>query len=226
MLSLRSVSDFDHGSSSIRAFPVKTPARSRAINPPSTVLKENATRTTIRALHTVKPQRNAFPSTPAAKAVNIGGELYPSRSGCDRISHTVRSLSRQPLEYTSGRHTYSCSSSHFGNSSIEFYDQFTQTKHTGVIVKILQLPLEHILQTFFFVQEHLDLPHAEQQKTPYINHPRFLSKVVHAGGSNQFYLVEPKNVITHLTTLTCPIGTFDIPFETWIICWGLNWGRK
>ncbi|KAJ3926077.1 MAG: hypothetical protein NXY57DRAFT_906240 [Lentinula lateritia] len=154
----------------------------------------------------------------------------PFRTYTD-IPHPEYSLVLPPaakrvLNITANKYTYSCFSSHLGNSSIQFYDRFTQTLHTGFIHTILQLPLEGILQSFLLVQEHFSLPPAEEQKAPYIKYPELMTRIVGAAPSNKIFVIEPQHIITHLTTMFQTKGTYGIPFETYVVCWGLNRGRK
>ncbi|KAJ3900013.1 hypothetical protein F5879DRAFT_1018066 [Lentinula edodes] len=146
----------------------------------------------------------------------------PFRTYTD-IPHPEYSLVLPPaakrvLNISANKYTYSCFSSHPGNSSIQFYDRFTQTLHTGFIHTILQLPLEGILQSFLLVQEHFILPLAEEQKAPYIKYPELMTRII--------FVIEPQHIITHLTTMFQTKGTYGIPFETYVVCWGLNRGRK
>ncbi|KAJ4479708.1 hypothetical protein C8J55DRAFT_429196 [Lentinula edodes] len=154
----------------------------------------------------------------------------PFRTYTD-IPHPEYSLvlppaAKRALNISANKYTYSCFSSHLGNSSIQFYDRFTQTLHTGFIHTILQLPLEGILQSFLLVQEHFSLPPAEEQKAPYIKYPELMTRIVGAAPSNKIFVIEPQHIITHLTTLFQTKGTYGIPFETYVVCWGLNRGRK
>ncbi|KAJ3796506.1 hypothetical protein GGU11DRAFT_817043 [Lentinula aff. detonsa] len=127
-------------------------------------------------------------------------------------------VAKRPLDITAGEHTYSCFSSHSGNSSIQFHDRFTQTLHTGFIHTILQLPLEGVLQSFLLVQEHLALPLSEEQKAPYIQYPELMTRIVNAAPSSKVFIIEPHHIITHLTTLYQPQGSY--------VCWALNRGRR
>ncbi|KAJ3912821.1 hypothetical protein F5877DRAFT_93433 [Lentinula edodes] len=154
----------------------------------------------------------------------------PFRTYTD-IPHPEYSLVLPPaakrvLNISANKYTYSCFSSHPGNSSIQFYDRFIQTLHTGFIHTILQLPLEGILQSFLLVQEHFILPLAEEQKAPYIKYPELMTRIVGAAPSNKIFVIEPQHIITHLTTMFQTKGTYGIPFETYVVCWGLNRGRK
>ncbi|KIK60590.1 hypothetical protein GYMLUDRAFT_167508, partial [Collybiopsis luxurians FD-317 M1] len=124
---------------------------------------------------------------------------------------------KQLKEYTIDGIVYSCYSSHPGNRGIQFYDHFNYVNCTGFIHKILQIPLQDRLQVFFFVEEHSSLSVKEEQKAPYLLYPQLKSKIVSAAASNIFYIIEPAHIITHLTTLTMPVGSFNFPYKTMII---------
>ncbi|KAJ3764907.1 hypothetical protein FB446DRAFT_656003, partial [Lentinula raphanica] len=133
---------------------------------------------------------------------------------------------KQLKEFNIREYTYSCKSSHQGNSNIQFQDRFNNCQRTGTIESIFQIPLEGVLQTFLIVQEHMLLPIGEEIKALYIHYPRFKSKIVFASTSNIFFIIEPNHIITHLTTHVQPSGTFGIPYDTLIVCWGLDKGKK
>ena len=133
---------------------------------------------------------------------------------------------KQLREFVVKSITYSCYSSHPGNSSIQFYDWFTQSNRTGCIRKIFQIPLKNRLHIFFLIEEHSFLPPEEEQKAPYLICPQLKSKIVAATPSARFYIIEPIHIITHLTTLPLTEGAFGIPDKTHIICWALNRGKQ
>lgn len=135
-------------------------------------------------------------------------------------------IADRPREINVNDHTYSCYSSHIGNSAIQFCDPKTQRMETGSIHLILQMPLQGFMRTFLFVYGHAALTPAEEQLTPYPTHPRFMTKVVDAIFSDTVFIIEPQHIITHLTTFKRPAGTFGISREILLVCWALNRGRK
>lgn len=122
--------------------------------------------------------------------------------------------------------TYSCSSSHSGNSPIQFYNRETQAHLTGVIDTILEIPLEGFLRKFILVHPYCDLNEEDTRRTPYSQFPRMMTKAVDTTPSGTMIVIEPQHIITHLTTYKRPAGTFGIDKEILIICWALNRGRR
>lgn len=133
---------------------------------------------------------------------------------------------QRPYQIHQGESTFSCQTSHKGNSSIQFYNPHTQTHDTGAIETIWQLPLEALLQTFIVVRQHQPLPTHEEQKAPFIHYPGFQSRAVDAALSNKLVIIEPTHIITHLTVLPRPIDTYGIDRNFLVICWALNRGRR
>lgn len=134
---------------------------------------------------------------------------------------------RMPTSIVSEGKTYSCQSSHLGNSAIHFYDSHDHSKqHTGFIETICQLPIHKILRTFLLIWLHQNLPPALAQLSPYNMLPGLKSRVVEKSPHETVIVIEPHHIITQLTLLQMPAGTFGIPREIFIICWALNRGRK
>lgn len=127
--------------------------------------------------------------------------------------------------HDSGR-TYSCHSSHIGNSAIQFYDRLTQARLTGVIDTILEIPLEGTLRMFILVHAHLELDNSDAMRTPYPQYPRMMTKAVKTVLSDDVVVIEPQHIITHLTTYKRPAGTYGIQQEILVICWAMNRGLK
>ena len=129
-------------------------------------------------------------------------------------------------EFHDNGHTYSCYASHNGNSAIQFWDPHSQAHITGAIQTILEIPLEGFLRKFILVHSHSALCDSDITCTPYPQYPRMMCKVVDAQLSDELYVLEPQHIITHLTTLKYPPGTFGILKETLGICWALNRGLR
>lgn len=133
---------------------------------------------------------------------------------------------QRPMQVHSGEHTFSCEGSHKGNSAIKFYNRFTQTHDTGFIQTIWKLPLEGSMHTFMAVCPHKPLSPLEEGQAPFIQHPSFMTRIVDALPSNELVIIEPTQIITHLTTYQRPVGTYGIDRETLVVCWALNRGRQ
>ncbi|KAF9043561.1 hypothetical protein BDZ89DRAFT_943643 [Hymenopellis radicata] len=133
---------------------------------------------------------------------------------------------RRPPQFILDKRTYSCQISHIGNSAIQFYSPQTQSTYTGFIHTIWQIPLEDVMRTFILVNCHRLLSSAEAERAPYIHNPRLMSSLVDSTPSNQSFVIEPKHIITHLTTFKRPAGTYGINRETMVVCWALNRGRR
>lgn len=123
------------------------------------------------------------------------------------------------------RVTYSCNSSHKGNSFIEFYDIGIQGHRTGVIQYIFEIPLQGFLRKFIFVSPYCELSEAAQANTPYVQ-PRLRSKIVEVAPSNDILVIEPEHIITHLTTYETRGDIYRIPRNVLVVCWALDRGRK
>jgi hypothetical protein len=124
-----------------------------------------------------------------------------------------------------GGRTYSCSSSHKGNSFIQFYDREIRGYRTGVIKLIFEMPLQGFLRKFILVSPHREL---RSERTPYDQtmYPRFMSKIVEVEPSDEMIVIEPEHIITHLTTYETGGHLYGIKTKVLIICWALNRGRK
>lgn len=129
-------------------------------------------------------------------------------------------------EFNDNGHTYSCSSSHIGNSAIQFYDKSTQGQLTGVIDTIWEIPLEGFLRKFILVHTHLELDNSDAMLTPYPQYPRMMTKAVKAVLSEDIVVIEPQHITTHLTTYKRPSGTYEIQQDILVICWAMNRGLK
>ncbi|KAJ7463017.1 hypothetical protein FB451DRAFT_1495184 [Mycena latifolia] len=122
------------------------------------------------------------------------------------------------------KRTYSCSSSHGANSLIQFYEPGTDPKQnqtsTGVITAILQIPLDNILRTFVVVHKHRLLP-----TQFFADHPELMTAVVHSEPEADGIVIEPRQVITHLTAWKRPAGVYHTK-AVLTVCWALNRGRR
>ena len=132
----------------------------------------------------------------------------------------------KPKEFKLGEQDFGCYKSNRGTCNIQFRDPASQSILTGIIDEIWQMPLENHMQTFIMVQKHKLLPPELLQKTPFPSFPLFKATAVYARHSNQFCLIEPGHIITHLTVDKPPTGTWGIQQKLMIICWALNRGRR
>jgi hypothetical protein len=133
---------------------------------------------------------------------------------------------QHPLQVHRDECTFSCERSHKGNSAIQFYNPLTQVHDTGFIQKIWRLPLEGMMHTFIVVHSHQLLSAQEAGQAPFTYYPGFMTKIVDASPSGNFSIIEPAHIITHVTTLQRPAGTYGIGREVLVVCWAPNRGRR
>jgi hypothetical protein len=154
----------------------------------------------------------------------------PYRS-CYDMPHPLNSnilppRAERPLQVHRGECTFSCQSSHLGNSAVLFHNPLTRTQGTGFIQSIWALPLEASKCTFFIVRPHQCLPPLEDTKAPFSHYSGFETCIVDAQPSDELLIVEPAHIITHLTIFRRPVGTYGIDRDTLVVCWALNRGRR
>lgn len=126
-----------------------------------------------------------------------------------------------------GDHTFSCFSTQHNSSGIQFKSPDNPSvRLTGFIQEIWQLPLQNHMQTFFLIRKHKLLPPALLQQTPFPSLSLFQTTAVDAEPSNQFCIIEPTNILTHLTFYHRPKGTYGINKRILVLCWALNRGRR
>ncbi|KAK7054060.1 hypothetical protein R3P38DRAFT_2602136 [Favolaschia claudopus] len=124
------------------------------------------------------------------------------------------------------KRTFGCTSSHLGNSLIQFYEPGTARNDsgnlfTGVIYSISQIPLDGFLREFIFVRKHQPL-----DITPYSNHPELMAQVVYAEPVSDITVIEPKHIITHLTAWKRSANIYHTRVPVLVVCWALNRGRR
>ncbi|KAJ6474508.1 hypothetical protein DFH09DRAFT_1109599 [Mycena vulgaris] len=154
----------------------------------------------------------------------------PWRS-CYQLLHPPGSLilppcAMKPLQFKLGKQGFSCYKSLRGNSGIQFHDPSDNSVQTGFINEIWEIPFEGHMQTFVLVQKHKNLPLPLFRKTPFPSFPLFQATVVDVAESNQFCIIEPRHILTHVTVFTRPKGTYGIDRKIVVICWALNRGRR
>lgn len=155
----------------------------------------------------------------------------PWRSNKD-IPHPTGALILPPvakplLTYKMDQYTLRCKKSNKGNSAIHFKNPSANlARTTGDIQRIWQIPLEGHMQTFLVVEIHKSLSLRDQWKTPYFSMPFFESILVDATASGILCIIEPQHILTNVTVLKRPKGTYGINRDTLAICWALNRGRR
>jgi hypothetical protein len=157
--------------------------------------------------------------------------FYGTRSAAGTItlpSPDHRSMILPPrgkrcLKFHLDKRTYSCFSSHASNSLIQFYEPGTNPKQTstGVIMVILQIPLDNVLRTFVVVRRHRHLPIQF-----YADHPELETAVVHHQPEADGIVIEPRHVITHLSAWKRPAAIYQTDEPVLRVCWALNRGRR
>ncbi len=134
---------------------------------------------------------------------------------------------RRHTEVNIGDRTYSTQRSHDGNSAIQFVYPLTERKDTGFIEAIWSAPLQSKIQTFFVVRPHNCLSPTEERRAPFAGFNEMYGvRIVDNQNSSQLFIIEQQHIITHLSTIRRPAGTYGIPRETLVVCWSLNRGRR
>ncbi|KAJ6452864.1 hypothetical protein C8R47DRAFT_1204264 [Mycena vitilis] len=159
---------------------------------------------------------------------NSQGQLWRD---CYQLPHPDGSLvlppcALKPNEFKIGDQTFSRSRSTRGSSAIQFKDPQSDEVLTGFIDEIWEIPLESHIQTFIMVEKHKLLSPAVLETTPFPSFPNFQTTAVHAARSNNYCIIEPRHILTHLTVFKRPKGTFGIRHKILVICWALNRGRR
>jgi|ERR1700761_5978742 len=121
---------------------------------------------------------------------------------------------------------YSRTSSHLGNSLIQFYEPGTRRHQgnnmfTGTIVSVLQMPIDGFFRTFLLVRKHRPLDVA-----CHTNHPELNTQVIYSEPVEDVIVIEPVHVITHLTALKRSSSTFNTTEPVLVVCTSLNRGRR
>ncbi|KAJ6603763.1 hypothetical protein B0H10DRAFT_1957739 [Mycena sp. CBHHK59/15] len=113
--------------------------------------------------------------------------------------------------------TYSCHSSHHSNSLVQFRQPNTdEAPMTGVIRAILEIPLHGFLRKFIFVAPHRPI---DIHNAPYKHCPRMKAALVEVEPYKTLVVVEPKHIITHLSTWIRPSQTYPgISKQFMVVC--------
>lgn len=133
---------------------------------------------------------------------------------------------RKPNQvHISGR-TFSCETSHKGNSLIRFSNPATGRLDTGTIEKIWTIPLQNSVHTFFAVRPHSPLNLNEEPQAPFhAFEPEYAVRIVAAVSKEKLVIIEKGHIVSHLATLWRKEGTYSIPRATLVVSWSLGRDR-
>lgn len=156
------------------------------------------------------------------------GQSYQPIDIIPRPPHTEVLLNHalRPTHFAIKDRTFSTQVAHQGNSAIQYENRQTSTLDTGNIQTILQMPLDGSMHTFIIVQPHQPLSPEEERLAPFAEHPHLMTRIYNTHSTLPLIIIEPRNVITHLTTYERPSGTYGIHHNTVVVCWSLNRGRR
>lgn len=158
----------------------------------------------------------------------IDGRYFRSWKDVLRLDPQILVLppcAMQPHTFIANNRTYSDQQSHTGNSAIQFLDPRSGIPHTGFIQHIYSIVLELRMHTMIFVRPHKLLAQHDAEKAPFIHLFHFKTQLFDAESSGDMVVIEPQHIITHVTTLRRPIGTYGIDKETLAVCWAADRGR-
>jgi hypothetical protein len=160
--------------------------------------------------------------------LNSMGEIFLSWLELPDLEHWSMILppnAKCLREFHEDSRTYSCASSHDANSLIQFHNpNAANIALTGVIHAVLEIPLNNFAWKFVLVHpfQELDMSH-----TIYHQYPRLMTTFVYAEPLENLIVIEPKHIITHLTSWRRPAGTCPgVMKDCLVICWALNRGWK
>ena len=133
----------------------------------------------------------------------------------------------QPFTVSFDDRVYSCSESHFPNSQVQYRHPLNHTIESGSITAIWVLPIKDGRHTFFLVTPHMPLPPNEDAKAPFVHmSSRYSVRIFNAISTVLPIIIEPKHIISHVSTYRRPEGTYQIPLQTIVVCTALNRGRR
>ena len=73
------------------------------------------------------------------------------------------------------------------------------------------------------VERHQPLPASEESKAPFFSYSEQLrTRLVATAGAQEFDIIRPQDIISHLVTWRRVAGTYGIGAETILLCWGLD----
>jgi len=124
---------------------------------------------------------------------------------------------KQLKNYHENGKMYSCHSLHHSNSLVQFRQPNTdEAPMTGVIRAILEIPLHGFLRKFIFVAPHRPI---DIHNAPYKHRPRMKAALVEVEPYKTLAVVEPKHIITHLSTWIRPSQTYPgISKQFMVVC--------
>jgi hypothetical protein len=160
--------------------------------------------------------------------LNSVGETALSWLSYPDIDHQEMILppnAKRLRQYHENKCTYSRNSSHHSNSLIQFrIPNSDEPPVTGVIQTILEIPLRGFLRKFVLVAPHRPI---DISSTPYSCFPRLKTTLVEVEPYKTLLVIEPKHVITHVTSRIRPARTYPgVKKHFMVVCWALNRGRK
>ncbi len=173
------------------------------------------------------PQRSDYDML--LQYLNKGGVQYHSvyTSAYDPDTTYLRPCVHTHTEVNVGDRTYSTRNSHEGNSAIQFVNPQTKGRDTGFIERILSTPLQSRTRTFFLVQSHRRLHPNQEEMAPFHRfHDKYKARIFDISDSNQFVIIEAQHIVTHLSTIRRPLGTYGIARKTLVVCWSLDRDRR
>jgi hypothetical protein len=161
------------------------------------------------------------------------------RSTTDILNHSVPALppnGRQHSQFAYDGKIFGCMDMKLhkenpealpdGNSGIQIASPQSHRPLTGHIESIWSIPLRGTMRTFFFVRTHNPLPTEQEAKAPYVRFPRFNTHIVDSSLSLFLRVVEPSQVVTHVSAYRRQAGTYGIDRDFLVVCTSLNRGRK
>lgn len=157
---------------------------------------------------------------PFHSAFNVHNDLP---RGVQCLSPFVRKLHNKTFE----DRTFSTKTSHRGNSLIHYLSRYSGRLEVAFIDSIWTLPIEDRLHTFFVVNPLLPLPPVMERLAPFhAFDPAYGVRIFDATPTRLFHVVEPRNIISHVSLLDREAGTYGIPRKTLVVSWAMNRGRR
>ncbi|KLO19578.1 hypothetical protein SCHPADRAFT_817764 [Schizopora paradoxa] len=134
---------------------------------------------------------------------------------------------RQHKDVRIGGRTFSTKTLHLGNSAIQYRHPDTNQIDTGFIEAIWSTVLDSRVRTFLIVRAHRRLPPLQELHAPFIRfNPKYGVRIRDARLSERLVIMEHQHVVSHVSTLQRPKGTYGIAYDTIVVCTNLNRGRR
>ncbi|KAJ7750593.1 hypothetical protein B0H16DRAFT_1374080 [Mycena metata] len=143
----------------------------------------------------------------------------------DHRSMILPPRGKRCLKFKLDTRTYSCTTSHIPNSLIQFYEPGTDPKEnqtsTGVITAVFEVPLDNILRIFVVLHRFRRV-----HNQFYADHPKMMCAIVESEPEPNGMVVEPRQIITHLSAWKRPASVYRTNGPVLKVCWALNRGRR